>query len=100
MRQLPRYLTPSVVMTLFLLIAGWVIACGPTAPVPTPRPIQEGGEVAQVPPPTPTTPASPTETPALLAPDDSCVSCHTNQEQLMATAEEEEIKEELSEGEG
>jgi hypothetical protein len=35
-----------------------------------------------------------------MAPDDSCVTCHTDQEMLIATADEEEVVEELSEGEG
>jgi hypothetical protein len=35
-----------------------------------------------------------------VAPDDSCVTCHTDQEQLIAPADEEEVVEELSEGEG
>jgi hypothetical protein len=63
---------------------------------PTPTDVQ----VAVVPPPTPTTEASPTPPPAVIAPDDGCVDCHTDQEQLIATADEEEVVEELSEGEG
>jgi hypothetical protein len=56
--------------------------------------------VAEVPPPTPTLPAEPTPAPAVIAPDDGCVDCHTDQERLIATADEEEVVEELSEGEG
>ncbi len=101
MSQMPRFLKSSIVVTLFLSIGGLTVACG-VAPEPTPslHPVYERGEVAMVPPPTPTTPVSPTPAPALLAPDDACVSCHTNQEQLVANAKEEEVKEELSEGEG
>jgi hypothetical protein len=57
-------------------------------------------EVAVVPPPTPTTEATPTPPPATIAPDDGCVECHTNDKKLQAVAEEEEEVEELSEGEG
>ena len=69
-------------------------------PTPVPQPTREGVEVAEVPPPTPTTPAEPTPPPATVAPDDGCVTCHTDQEQLIATADEEEVVETLSEGEG
>ena len=99
MRRTPSYLKVSVLLALFLVVVG-VMACGPTAPAPTPRATQERAELAKVPPPTPTIPAIPTEIPALTAPDDSCVSCHTEKEQLIATAKEEEVAEELSEGEG
>ena len=58
------------------------------------------GPVAVVPPPTPTTAPSPTPPPAVMASDDSCVTCHTDQEMLIANAEEEEVVEVLSEGEG
>lgn len=43
--------------------------------------------------------ATPTVSPATVS-DDSCIACHTDQEQLQATAEEEVETEELSEGEG
>lgn len=97
---LPRCLKLSIFGAFALLTAGVVMACGPTAPEPTPRPTHERGVVAMVPPPTPTKPATATSSPALLAPDDGCVSCHYDQEQLIVTADEEEVKEELSEGEG
>jgi hypothetical protein len=100
MRQIPRYLKLSIVAALVLFISGLMMACGPTAPLPAPRSIQERGELAVVPLPTPAISASPTPTPVLLAPDDGCVSCHTSQEELIATAAEEEVQEELSEGEG
>jgi hypothetical protein len=100
MRRTSSYWKVSVLLALFLAVAGLVMACGPTASVPTPRATQERGELANVPPPTPTGPATPTEAPALTAPDDSCVSCHIDKEQLIATAREEEVAEELSEGEG
>lgn len=69
---------------------------------------EEATEVVEAPSPTPTTPPSPTPTippeptpsPTVVASNDSCVNCHFDQEQLMATAEEEEVVEELSEGEG
>ena len=94
------FLKWSIILGVGLIMGGLVIACGPTAPKPMPRPTLEQGEVAQMPPATPTLSASPAPTPALLAPDDSCVACHTNQDQLMATAKEEVVKESLSEGEG
>jgi hypothetical protein len=94
------YFKWGVLTTLILAVAGLVMACGPTAPVPTPRATPERDQLAEVPPPTPTTPATPTEIPALTAPDDGCVNCHTNKEQLIATGKEEEVAESLSEGEG
>lgn len=96
----PSYFKWGVLTTLILVVAGLVMACGPTASIPTPRATQERGQVADVPPPTPTTPATPTDAPSLTAPDDSCVSCHTDKEQLIATGKEEEVAESLSEGEG
>jgi hypothetical protein len=101
MTQISRYLRLIVISALILLLAGLVMACGGMpAPTPEPRPTQDKGEVAIIPPPTPTTPASPTPPPAIIAPDDGCVDCHTDQEKLIATADEEEVGETLSEGEG
>lgn len=100
MSRSPSYLKLSALAMLILSVAGLVIACGPTAPTPTPRAPQERATVAEVPPPTPTIPATATEPPALTAPDDGCVSCHYDKEQLIATGKEEEVVEELSEGEG
>jgi hypothetical protein len=101
MKQLSYYLKPALVFLLGLVVAGGVMACGVAPAVPTPLPTPEDVQVAVVPPPTPTTPATPTPPPAILAPDDGCVTCHTDQEMLIATASEEEAgHEELSEGEG
>jgi hypothetical protein len=41
----------------------------------------------------------PSATPAAIS-NESCINCHTNQEQLKATAKEEVVVENLSEGEG
>jgi len=96
----PNLFRWGVLSTLILMVAGLVMACGPSAPDPQPRATAERGVVAEVPPPTPTTATMPTNTPVLTAPDDSCVGCHYDQEQLIATADEEEVAEKLSEGEG
>lgn len=42
---------------------------------------------------------TPTVSPVSVS-DDSCIACHTDKEQLQATAEEEVETESLSEGEG
>ena len=94
-----------------------VIACGtstePTMPA-EPNPMENWenfdaliatsvpteAPVAVVPPPTLTTAPTPTPPPAVLAPDESCAECHSSQEMLVATADEEEVVEVLSEGEG
>jgi hypothetical protein len=113
----------GLIMALALIAAGIMMACE-TIPVPlttTDSPaateIEQAeaapaspttadgsptaeAELADVPPPTPTTPPSPTPTPVVIAPDDGCENCHTDKEQLIATAKEEEVVEELSEGEG
>ncbi|RMF03876.1 MAG: hypothetical protein D6768_04820 [Chloroflexi bacterium] len=97
----PRSHTFKIAVALVLLLAGLLTACGATPPAkPEPRPEPEKVEVAVVPPPTPHTPATPTPPPAIIAPDDGCVNCHTNPEQLIATAKEEEVVESLNEGEG
>jgi small neutral amino acid transporter SnatA (MarC family) len=84
---------------LVVLAAATMLACAET-PKPRPRPQSQETRAAVVPPPTPATEASPTSPPAIIAPDDGCVTCHTNQETLIATAKEEEAGEVLSEGEG
>jgi hypothetical protein len=101
MKQLSTYLKPTLLLLLLgVVVAGGVMACGQVQTVPTPIPTPEHVQLAVVPPPTPTVPATPTPPPAVLAPDDGCVTCHTDQEMLIATADEEEVVEELSEGEG
>jgi len=100
MSQIPRYLKMSIVGAAVLIMAGLFMGCG-AAPTPIPLPpTPTDVQVAVVPPPTPTSEASPTPPPAVIAPDDGCVACHTDQEQLIATADEEEVVEALSEGEG
>jgi hypothetical protein len=102
MSHTAHYLKSSVVAAFILLTSGWAIAACSTTPAPTPipRPTRSEVEVALVPPPTPTTPASPTPSPVILAPDDSCEDCHTDQERLIASADEMKVAEVLSEGEG
>ena len=80
MSQTSKYLKIILIGTLSLVVSGLAMACGSS--------------------PAPTTPASPTPPPAIIAPDDGCVECHTDQEKLIANATEEEVVEELSEGEG
>lgn len=50
--------------------------------------------------PSPTVAPSPTSSPTVVISNDSCIQCHTDKEQLIATAKEEEVVEQLSEGEG
>jgi hypothetical protein len=50
--------------------------------------------------PSPTAVASPMPSPTVVVSNDSCLSCHTDEEQLLATAREEVVVESLSEGEG
>jgi hypothetical protein len=101
MSQMSKYLKIILIGTLGLVVSGLAMACGSSpAPTPVPQPTRDADEVAAVPPPTPTTPASPTPPPAIIAPDDGCVECHTDQEKLIANAKEEEVVESLSEGEG
>ena len=115
MDQKSSILKRIIVLVLLAGLALTVMACG-TAAEPTaraePDPMENWenfdaivatsapptrGPVAVVPPSTPTTAPSPTPPPAVMASDDSCVTCHTDQEMLIATAEEEEVVEALSE---
>ena len=70
----------------------------PTEPPPTDVPTEPPPtEAPTEPPPT----ATPTEEPTPEVVDDTaCIACHTDQETLMAVAEEEEVPEVESEGEG
>ena len=78
MSQTSKYSKIVLIAGLSLVLGGLVMACGTIpAPTPVPQPTRDGVEVANVPPPTPTTPAEPTLPPAIIAPDDGCVECHT-----------------------
>jgi hypothetical protein len=100
MNRLLKYLKITLFAAFVLPVAGLIMGCGASpTPIPLP-PTPTDVQVAVVPPPTPTVPASPTPPPAIIAPNDGCVNCHTNQEQLIATADEEKAVETLSEGEG
>jgi len=94
-----RYFKLIITISLIMLTSGLIISCG-SMPTPIPATSTKEAEVAVVPPPTPTTPAVPTSVPAILAPDDSCVNCHSDEVQLLLTSSTEEVEVELSEGEG
>jgi len=97
-RFLP-YFKFAFTAALSVVAVGLMAGCGSTSPpTPIPLPTPENVQVAVVPPATPTT--APTPPPAVLAPDDGCVTCHTDQAMLQETAKEEEVVEPLSEGEG
>lgn len=102
MNQLSHYFKTGLVATLALLASAVLAGCGLSSSPPTPIPLPTPGDVqlAVVPPPTPTTAPSPTPPPAIIAPDDGCVTCHTDQAMLQETAKPEEVVEALSEGEG
>ena len=101
MSQRSIYFKMGLTMAFALIAADLIMACGSTPPpMSNPPTAQPEAEVAVVPPPTPTIPATATPPPAIIAPDDGCVECHSNQEMLQATAEEEVVVESLSEGEG
>ena len=78
-----------------------VVVVPPTATVYSPPPTEAP------PPPAEATPAAldfplaaHTQVEVEVASDQTCVDCHTDEETLKALAEEEEVVEELSEGEG
>ena len=102
MNQFSPYLKIAITMVISVTAVGLMAGCGggitPATPMPLPTP--EEVQVAVVPPATPTTAPSPTPPPAILAPDDGCVTCHTDQAMLQKTAKEETVVEPLSEGEG
>jgi hypothetical protein len=97
-------------LALLALAALALSGCARPAPI-TPVPPTA---TVYAPPPTPPAPTPPAPTPAALdfpiaapsavaeepANDQTCVDCHTNEETLKAVAEEEEVAESLSEGEG
>jgi hypothetical protein len=112
-------LRTTIMLLLLLGLAVVIMACNTLSPAPpthpsgedpmedwesfealvaTPEPTRPA--IAIVPPPTPTKVPSPTPPPAIMAPDDGCLTCHSSQEMLEATADEEEVVEVLSEGEG
>ena len=62
-------------------------------PVPPPGPTPEALDFPLAAPPSEEKPAEPID-------DQTCLDCHTDEETLKAVAEEEEVEEELSEGEG
>jgi hypothetical protein len=78
-----------------------VVAVPPTATVFAPPPTRA---LPELPPPTPAAlefPLPPPERPASQpVSDQTCVDCHTDKERVQALAKEEEVAEELSEGEG
>jgi hypothetical protein len=98
------------VVGLLLLTALVLSSCAEPAAIAAVPPTA----TVYAPPPTETPPLPPEPTPAaldfpLVAPsqepvesvnDQTCVGCHTDEETLKAVAEEEEVAEELSEGEG
>lgn len=130
MNQIPHILKPSMIAVCTLAIAGLVMACGTTSPATPAAQAEKTIEVAEAPSPTlavvasptvqsspttapsptssptpttvpsPTVAPSPTLSPTVVASNDSCIQCHTDKEQLIATAKEEEVVEKLSEGEG
>ncbi len=95
------YFKIGLAMALTFIISSIIMACGSTPALVSNPPEEEASvEIAVVPPATPTTAPTNTPPPAIMAPDDGCVVCHSDQEMLVATAKEEDVLEELSEGEG
>jgi hypothetical protein len=69
-----------------------VYALPPTeTPPPSPEPTQAALDFPL---------AAPSQEPVEIVSDQTCIDCHTNEKTLKAVAEEEEVVEELSEGEG
>ncbi len=99
MSQVLSRLKLTLILAFILISTGLMMACGATSMPESPPPADDV-EIARVPPPTPTKPASPMPPAAVIAPDDGCVACHTSQEQLIAAAKPEVVAEILSEGEG
>lgn len=111
--KLTRVLLPLVGLALIVMACDTLAPVPPTPPsgqdpmenwenfdamVATPEPTRV--PLAVVPPPTPTKVPTPTPPPAIIAPDDGCVTCHNSEEMLKETAKEEDVAEVLSEGEG
>lgn len=130
MNPIPRILKPGMLAVCTLSMAGLVMACGTTSPSTPAAQVEKIIEVAETPTaklvavasptalstpttapsptssptattvPSPTIAPSPTSSPTAVLSNDSCIQCHTDKEQLIATAKEEEVVEQLSEGEG
>jgi hypothetical protein len=100
----------AMVMVLLFAAALALSGCAEPAAIAAIEPTA----TAYPPPPTDIPPPAPGPTPAALdfplppprqveaqpMEDQTCVSCHTDEETLKAVAEQEEVAEELSEGEG
>jgi hypothetical protein len=99
-----------MMVALLFVVAVALTGCAQPAPIAAVEPTA----TAYGPPPTDIPVLAPGPTPAALdfplppptqvesesIDDETCVSCHTDEETLKALAEEKEVEEELSEGEG